>query len=199
MSHVDLDHVDLDFPALFDEHYDEIARYLMRRNVDDSAAEDIAQETFLEAYKSRGNYDPRRGTPRVWLYGIAVHRMSHHFRDEQRRLRAYAPPDLLDLVRAPENGEPPTIIDDRTIDARIAAALATLSQRDYEVVTLHCWAELSHQEIADVLGIPYGTVKSRLNRARRQLSPLLRWYWRPDPRRQLRPQPDPSILEPNDG
>ena len=62
---------------------------------------------------------------------------------------------------------------------QIAVALASLPKADYDVLTLHLWAELSHREIATALRIPVGTVKSRLNRARRevraQLGPATRW------------------------
>jgi len=62
--------VELDIPALFDEHYDEIATYVMRRLMDRSASEDIAQMTFIEAYDHRESYDPGKGKPRAWLFGI---------------------------------------------------------------------------------------------------------------------------------
>jgi len=167
----------IDFSALFEDHYDPIAAYVMRRQLDRSTAEDIAQATFLTAYDRRATYDETKGAPRGWLYGIATNLMRHHFRDENARLRAYA-------RAASREVAPPDRLDDACgrLDASahagaIAAALATLSRGDYEVLTLHCWAELSDQEIAIAVGIPKGTVKSRLNRARRllrmQLDPIL--------------------------
>jgi RNA polymerase sigma-70 factor (ECF subfamily) len=175
--------MEIDFPALFDQYYDPVAAYLVRRHLDRATAEDIAQTTFLTAYDRRATYDESRGAPRAWLYGIATNLMRRHFRDEQARLRAYA-------RAASREVEPPDRSDDscRRIDAGmfagpIAAALATLSRGDYEVLTLHCWAELSDREIATAVGIPTGTVKSRLHRARCQ----------------MRTQLNPSILEQNDG
>lgn len=191
--------VEPNIPALFEQHAGTISAYVLRRNVDRSTAEDIVQMTFIEAYKCRRNYDDRRGTHRAWLFGIATNLMHHHFRDEQRQREAYVAAAALELARADDCDAASTSLDARTVDASIVAALATLSRGDYEVLTLHCWSELSHQEIATVLGIPSGTVKSRLNRARRKLSPQLRGHLPPRPHRQLRPRPDPSIVEANDG
>jgi RNA polymerase sigma-70 factor, ECF subfamily len=158
-----------DFVALFDEYYDRIAAYFMRRMVDHQTAEDIAASTFCEAYDRRATYDPERGDPQAWLYGIAINLARRHFRSEIRRLKAYSRA----LSRETEAGDSVDEICGR-VDAQssagtIAAALGTLSLGDYEVLTLHCWADLSHAEIAAALGIPEGTVKSRLNRARRKM------------------------------
>lgn len=174
--------VEVDFSALFEEHYDQIASYLMRRQVDRSTAEDLAQTTFLEAYDRQATFDPQKGDLRAWLFGIATNLMRRHFRTERRRLHAYARAASRQ-VEPPEGwDEVVDRLDARAYAGAIAAALATLSLRDYEVVTLHCWSALSHEQIATALGIPKGTVKSRLNRARRQV-----WA-----------QLDPHIRETND-
>ena len=168
----------LDFAVLFDEHYNAIAGYLLRR-VDRSTAEELAAQTFLEAYDRRATYEHTKGQPRAWLFGITMHLLHHHFRSDERRRRAYAraayqdvdPPDLAD--------DAVTRLDARASAQQIAVALASLPKADYDVLTLHLWAELSHREIATALRIPVGTVKSRLNRARRevraQLGPATRW------------------------
>lgn len=175
--------VEIDFPAAFEDCYDEITAYLMRRQVDRSGASDIAQMTFLEAYDRRATYDPRKGTPRAWLFGIATNLMRRHFRAENRRLRAYARAGTREVEPLDGFDAICSSLDFRALEGVTAAALATLGPGDYEVLTLHCWAELSYEEIATALGIPKGTVKSRLNRARRQ----------------VRAQLDLRILEANDG
>jgi RNA polymerase sigma factor (sigma-70 family) len=175
--------VEVDFPALFEEHYDPIASYLMRRQVDRSTAEDIAQTTFLEAYDRQAAFDSQKGDPRAWLFGIATNLMRRHFRTERRRLHAYARAVSRQVEPPVDSEEIFSRLDARACAGAIAAALATLSRRDYEVVTLHCWSELSYVEIAIALGIPEGTVKSRLNRARHQ----------------VRAQLDPGIRETNGG
>lgn len=175
--------MELDFPALFDEYYDRIAAYLSRRLMDRSTAEDLAQRTFLEAYDRRATYDYRKGSPRAWLFGIATNLLRHHFRAERTQLRAFSRAASREVEATDHRDETHNRLDWRATSGQIAAALATLRQGDYEVLALHCWADLSHKEIATALKLKEGTVKSRLNRARRQ----------------MRLQLDPSILETNDG
>lgn len=176
-------HVELDFPSLFDEHYDPIARYLSRRMVDRSTAEDLAQLTFIEAYDRRATYDARQGSPRGWLYGIATNLLSRHFRSERRRLRAYGRAASREPAQLDPSDDICSRLDAQISAGAVASALADLSPGDVAVLTLHCWAELTHDEIAAALGIPVGTVKSRLNRARRKLrlhlepSPVGGWSW----------------------
>ena len=161
--------MELDFPALFDEHYDAIARYLLRRLIDRSMAEDLAQLTFIEAYDRRATFDPARGTPRSWLFGIATHLLARHIRSQHRQLRAYGRAASRELSPRDGTDDVCSRVDADVSSGALASALATLSQGDLAVLTLHCWAELPHDEIGCALGIPTGTVKSRLNRARRRL------------------------------
>lgn len=175
--------VELDFAALFEAYYDRIAVYLARRLMDGSAAEDLAQMTFLEAYARRATYDHRKGSPRGWLFGIATNLLRHHRRSERTQLRAYSRAASREVELENRYDEADSQLDWRAASGQIAAALAALDPSDYDVLTLHCWAELSHKEIATALSIKEGTVKSRLNRARRQ----------------MRLQLAPSILEANDG
>jgi RNA polymerase sigma factor (sigma-70 family) len=175
--------VELDFPTLFDDYYDRIAAYLSRRLMDRSVAEDLAQLTFLEAFDRRATYDHRKGSPRVWLFGIATNLLHHHFRAERSQLRAFSRAASREVEAADHRAETHSRLDWHAMSGQIAAALATLRPGDYDVLTLHCWADLSHKEIASALKLKEGTVKSRLNRARRQ----------------MRLQLNPSILETNDG
>ena len=111
---------------------------------------------------------------RPWLYGIATILVGQHRRKETRRYRALARAGR----RLPASAESH---DDRVADAvtaerlrpRAGTALADLSQGDRDVLLLVAISELSHQEIALALDIPYGTVGSRLNRARRELRKAL--------------------------
>ena len=177
-----ISYVELDFPTLFEKYYGPIARYLMRQ-VDRHTAEDLASMTFREAYDRRATYDCAKGSERAWLFGIATHLFHRHLRSEGRRLRAYDRVASLEVEECDECDEILARLDARTTERVIADALQRLARRDYEVLTLHCWAELSDNEIAVALGIPTGTVKSRLYRARHQ----------------MRAQLSPSVVEPNDG
>ena len=139
------------------------------RRVDRSTAEDIAQETFLRAWRKRESYDPAIGPPGPWLFGFAVRLTSHHFRSEKARWKAEAQARSMQPDARDHCDDICNDIDLRAKQGRTAAALAALNQGEYEVVTLRYWADLSEQQIATALGIPRGTVKSRFNSAARKM------------------------------
>jgi RNA polymerase sigma factor (sigma-70 family) len=152
------------FATLFDRHHDAIAGYL-RRRVDRSLGDELAAETFLQAFAARERYDLARSDARPWLYGIATNLLRRHYRSEERRLRAYA------RTAAPDGGDRPFDGVEGRLDATasrpaIAVALASLGPGERDVLLMYAWAELSYEQIADALGIPVGTVRSRLHRAR---------------------------------
>ncbi|GAA3125728.1 DNA-directed RNA polymerase sigma-70 factor [Streptosporangium carneum] len=159
------------FSAIFDAYFGEIHRYVTQRLGADGA-EDIVAETFLTAFRKRARYDPSRATVRAWLYGIATNLIGKHRRLEVRTLRA--------LGRHGPDPDPPgheervaVRVSAESLRPSLAAAVAALHQRDRDVLLLVALADLSHEEIATALGIPYGTVGSRLNRARRKLRATL--------------------------
>lgn len=155
------------FAAVFDAYFDEIHRYVAHRLGPDNA-EDIVAETFLIAYRKRAQYDPARAAARTWLYGIATKLVGRHRRQEARTLRAlgrYA----TDLDTPGHEERVIVQVAAESLRHDLAAALAALDQRDRDVVQLLALAGLSHEEVAVALGIPNGTVRSRLNRARKKL------------------------------
>ncbi|BCY06037.1 RNA polymerase sigma factor [Actinoplanes sp. L3-i22] len=153
------------FAPLFDRHAVTVHRYLARRI--GPPADDLLAETFLIAFRRRADYQPLRLEVRPWLLGIATNVLHRHVRQEERRYRALAraagqqdpPPD-------PEGAE--DRLDARAIRAELAAALAKLKAADRDALLLLAWGQLSYAEIAATLAIPIGTVRSRINRARRQ-------------------------------
>ena len=153
------------FEAVFDAEFASLHRYLGRR-VGGSAADELAAETFAVAFRNWERLDPERPV-RPWLYGIAANLMRHHWRKERRMLRAYARTGV-DPVFADEDAA----AERADADARhreLATAVAKLRPDEREILLLHAWAELTDSEIADALGLPLGTVKSRLSRARDKL------------------------------
>jgi RNA polymerase sigma-70 factor (ECF subfamily) len=100
-----------------------------------------------------------RGCQSVLLLGIATNLIRRQHRDEQRRLRLLA---ALGCERRPESAV-------ETASPAVARALGQLHRRDRDVLVLYAVAELPYAEIAEALGIAEGTVRSRLNRARRIL------------------------------
>ena len=153
------------FALLYDRYAPMLFRYAMRR-LGPALAEDAVSETFLAAFAHWQRYDPGRGEVRPWLFGILTRKISRHHRDERTRYRLMAalpdPAPIGDLAdRVAE-----TVSAD-SARAGLTAALAVLQSRDRDVLLLVAWADLSYPEVAEVLGIPVGTVRSRLNRARR--------------------------------
>ncbi|PCG83018.1 RNA polymerase subunit sigma-70 [Streptomyces sp. WZ.A104] len=156
------------FAGLYDRHAPDIHRYAARR-LGEGAADDITAETFLIAFRTRDRYDTSHRLARPWLYGIAANLIGKHRRSEVRALKALARTGH-DPVAASWSDRS----DDRiAVQAPLAGALAALSPGDRHVLLLVAWADLGYQEVADALRIPLGTVRSRLNRARRKVREAL--------------------------
>jgi RNA polymerase sigma factor (sigma-70 family) len=159
------------FGVLFDRYGAVLLRFLARR-VDPVEAEALLGDVFRIAFERRASFHFDRDCARPWLYGIAANVVAKHYRSEARRLRA--------TVRVAARQVPPEDPADRAVpavDARarwaqVADSIATLPIPERQTLLLFAWEELSYEEIADVLGVPVGTVRSRLNRARARLAGL---------------------------
>jgi RNA polymerase sigma-70 factor (ECF subfamily) len=155
------------FGVVFDRHYPAVASFL-RRRLERSLADELAAETFLQAFDGRGRYDVGRADARPWLFGIASHLLSRHRRGEERRLRAFARAgQLLEEEQGIDDAD--VRVDAAATAPLLAAALASLGAGDREVLLLYAWADLSYEEISVALGLPVGTVRSRLHRARERV------------------------------
>jgi RNA polymerase sigma-70 factor (ECF subfamily) len=161
------------FAALFDRHAALIHRYAARR-LGTEAADDVMAETFAVAFQRRRDYDPERGDARPWLYGIATNLIRNHRRAEARRWRAMA----RETAAAGSESEADRAASRVTAEAArgdLARVLAGLPSRQRDVLLLYAWAELEYEEIAQALGLPIGTVRSRLHRARAAMKEGLPW------------------------
>ncbi|MFI6872250.1 RNA polymerase sigma factor [Streptomyces sp. NPDC050400] len=160
------------FAALFDRYADAVHHYAARR-LGPEAAEDLTAETFTTAFRQRHRYDLTRPDARPWLFGIATNLVGRHRRAEARRFKA--------LSRIPEPVEHEEPVADRAVARAgahglrrdLAAALAGLPARQRDVLLLVAWADLGYEEAAQALGVPVGTVRSRLHRARSTLREAL--------------------------
>jgi RNA polymerase sigma factor (sigma-70 family) len=160
------------FALLFDRHALAVHRYVASR-VRPEDVDDVVSETFVTAFRTRARYEQAYDDARPWLLGIATNVLRHHHRSEGRRrtrLRttAQAPEpdfDLADNVIAR--------VDNAAETERVGRALAQLDDRYRDVLLLAASADLTYEEIARALGIPVGTVRSRLSRGRRHLRELL--------------------------
>ncbi len=173
---------DVDVPAVrpvpevvagwFDLHARALAGYAARR-VGSSLARDIVADTFRVACEQFDQFDASRGGERAWLFGIATNLIRRHWRTEERRLRVQAEAARVDtgpvdpLLRADER------IDARARYGRVVDAVALLEPDDRDLLLLIAWEQMTSREAADVLGIPAGTVRSRLNRIRTHLAQIV--------------------------
>ncbi|MEV5695416.1 RNA polymerase sigma factor [Micromonospora globbae] len=159
------------FAVIFDRHAPHIHRYLARR-LGREAADDLVAETFLAAFRKRQQYDLQRPDARPWLYGIATNLIGQHWRDE---LREYRLRQVLVAERDEVSHADRVAADVRARAVRplLTSALADLAQGDRNVLLLIAWEELTYEEVAAALEIPLGTVRSRLNRARRKVREAL--------------------------
>ncbi|WP_309112897.1 sigma-70 family RNA polymerase sigma factor [Saccharothrix sp.] len=156
------------FGLLFDEHAVPLHAYLSRR-VGNQSADDLVSETFLVALQQRHTYDPARAGVRPWLFGIASNLLRRHVRQEVRGWQARS--RMVGTDRSQESPE------DRTAERvtaqqqirQLAGALAALEPGDRDVLLLTSWGRLNATEVGQALGIPVGTVHSRLHRVRRWL------------------------------
>lgn len=159
------------FAVIFTRHAPHIHRYLTRR-LGREVADDLVAEAFVAAFRQRQRYDPGRRDARPWLYGIATNLVGQHRRDEVReyRLRQAVVPDRdvdchADRVAADVTAQ--------AMRRDLEAALAALSAGDRDVLLLVAWEELTYEQVATAMEIPVGTVRSRLNRARRNVREAL--------------------------
>ncbi len=163
--------LDEQFGEIYEQYFAGIYAYVAGRLGRD-IADDLAAETFLTAFRIRRGFDPERGELRPWLFGIATNLIARYRRAEVRRY----------LVLAQESADEPADDPQDQIMTRLRAeqmrkplalALAQLSEGDRHALLLVALADLSYAEAAIALGIPPGTVGSRLNRARRTMRAAL--------------------------
>ncbi|MGY1988492.1 RNA polymerase sigma factor [Blastococcus sp. SYSU DS0669] len=155
-----------EFAPLFDRHAAAVHRYLGRRVGE--LADDLLSETFLIAFRRRAAYRAEHLEVRPWLLGIATNVVRGHRRSEQRRYRALARAAAEPERPGEDPGDASGRLDAQALRGPLAAALAGLEPRDRDALLLIAWGQLGYEEIAAVLDVPVGTVRSRLHRARRQ-------------------------------
>lgn len=161
-------------PAAFDElfvrHHVAVRRYLHARVAQPAVAEDLAAETFVRAFAARARFRDQGHGVRAWLFQIATNLLRDELRANARHARArWMSPD--------RSAGPPSL----PADPALTAQLRQLPREQLEVLLLHAWADLSYEEIAVVLEIRVGTVRSRLHRARARLQQHLTPTHQPRP------------------
>lgn len=149
------------FEALFREFSPRIRAYLLKMTRDPQASEDLMQETMIAIWRKAGQFDPSRGHASAWIYTIARNIWIDAWR---RQRRPVFDPDDPALVADPEP-DAPKLMEDRESSAALHAALKNLPPEQVELIKMSFFDEASHSTIATRLGLPIGTVKSRIRLA----------------------------------
>ena len=158
---------DITFERLFEEYRDAIFNYVLRMVGDRDRAEDVTQDTFIKAYRKLDTLTDDHST-RSWLYRIATNTAI----DEMRRRRFFSasePPDRPDHRAGPEAHAMAGTLDDT-----IQRALLRLRPNHRQCLVLSDIEDMSGQQIAEVMGLSYGAVRTLLCRARGEMRALLR-------------------------
>lgn len=139
-------------------------------------AEDLTQEVFLRVFRTLDSYDPRQGALAVWMHRVARNLLIDYYRATRQQRLAVSLEDELPRLEEKASAAPPP---DRRVALRelsetMQQALTRLSPELREAVILRDLQELDYREISQVLDIPEGTVKSRINRGRAELAKILK-------------------------
>ncbi|RYF95356.1 MAG: sigma-70 family RNA polymerase sigma factor [Caulobacteraceae bacterium] len=157
------------FRLLFDHYAPRVKGYLARLGLDGGRAEELAQEVLVTVWRKAGSFDARRASVSTWIYRIARNRRIDLYRRDRT---ADLDPDEPSLQPPPMAG-PHEDLDAGQQRRRIGEALMTLPEDQRDLVRRAIYDDLSHGEIAELTGIPLGTVKSRLRLAFGKLRAVL--------------------------
>lgn len=160
------------FAVLVERHQDGVVNLVYRLVWNWEEALDIAQETFVRAYEALSTFQPERRF-KPWLYRIAAN-ISYDYLRRQQRLEAFGPDGHLSVKANATSADPHMLVEQREIRQTVEEVIAELPPRYRAVVVLRYFEELSYTEIAEVLDMPVGTVKTYLHRARTLLRVALR-------------------------
>ena len=149
------------FRKLFELYGPRVKSYMMRQGADASVAEDLAQETLLTVWRKAGLYSDEKGSATTWIFTIARNLRI----DRLRREVSWQPLPEDHNEEASDAPDPEMELNERERRDRVRQVLATLPSDQSEVVMLSYVEGLSHSEIAERLGLPLGTVKSRMRLA----------------------------------
>lgn len=158
------------YASLFGLFAPRVKAMLMRTGLDATAAEDIAQDCLLMVWRKAPMFNPAGASAPGWIYAIARNLRIDALRRQQRGQRL-----VTGMLRepSPDQKSQADVLADGDSDARVRMAMQALNPDQLRVVTLSFFEDRPHPEIAEALGIPLGTVKSRLRLAMNRLRDLL--------------------------
>lgn len=154
------------FVELFEHYAPRVKAMMIRRGASRDRAEDLAQETLLRVWRKAGQYDPVRATASAWVYAIARN-VSVDVARREGRASTWAEAENVPEEADPEEPEGQLIAAER--EDVVRSTIVALPSDQLRVVRLSFFDGLAHAEIATLLGIPLGTVKSRIRLALQRL------------------------------
>ncbi|MFC9285307.1 RNA polymerase sigma factor [Streptomyces sp. NPDC057052] len=167
------------FAELYELYATAVYNHALRLTGDWSAAEEVMSETFLAAWRGRGEVAVEGGSLRPWLFGIATNKARNADRSLRRRFAFLARRAEVGNRAGTGTGAGEAVddfaeelvgrIDDSRRLAEVRRALGRLRRHEREVIALCVWGGLDYAQAAEALGVPVGTVRSRLSRARARL------------------------------
>lgn len=165
------------FAELYESYATAVYNHALRLTGDWSMAEEVMSDTFLAAWRGRGEVAAEGGSLRPWLFGIATNKARNADRGLRRRLaflarRAVAGADA-DAMVGDFAEQVAGRIDDARRLAEVRRVLGRLRRHEREVIALCVWGGLDYAQAAEALGVPVGTVRSRLSRARARLREIV--------------------------
>ena len=160
------------FAALFRHFAPRLKGFLMRSGCNDALAEELAQETMVQLWRRAAAFDPARAQLSTWLFTIARNQRTDHHR-RQHGEQAAADEDAAELTADDDGLSPDALLLAAQRESRVRAALAALPDDQARVLRLSFYEEHPHTAISQQLGIPLGTVKSRIRLAVAQLRRVL--------------------------
>ena len=157
------------FACLFQHFAPRLKSWLMKAGATATVAEDFAQDTLLTVWRKADLFDSRKARAATWIFTIARNRRLDALRRDARAL----PVPELELTSGEEPQRPDDILSGFQDAVRVREAMATLPPEQVEVLRMAYYLENPHSEIAQRLGLPLGTVKSRIRNAMIKLRHLL--------------------------
>ena len=160
------------FAALFEFFAPRIKAFMQRSGASEAKAEELAQETMLAVWRKAALFDPASAGAAAWIFTIARNlRIDSHRRE--RRCGVIETSDVEIEFQIYDSPQPDALLATTQSEERVRSALTKLSDDQMRVVELSFFEEKAHAEIAEILEIPLGTVKSRLRLAMSRLRNLL--------------------------
>ena len=162
--------------ALLRAHTSKVYNLCYRFTSSGAQAEDLTQEVFIKIYQTLRSFDASQGTFTTWLNRITRNHLVDHYRRTKKDRVTDSIEDKVERAEEKPSGarDPMGQLESREVRELLQAGLAMLSPEMREAVILRDLQELDYQEIAEVLGVPEGTVKSRINRGRLELAKIIK-------------------------